>query len=783
MAAVVRWAVADLRHRRTAAIGLGLLVAVAVVVPLTTATAARRTASALDRMQAELKPYHADVQFESEEPPPTDALERIRALPGVEAAGTGAVLFARPAGTVREFTEAFGQGGLTPEVGTEIDRIRLEVGRLPSRPDEVLLSTHVAGEIRRGVGDRIELETLTWDGIFAAWDGESVAFDGPRIPLEVVGVGDAPEAITGADMVNAPSFVVAGTFFDAWRDDVAFFEGIHLVRLEGGAAAGADFEQAVQAAFPGRSDVAVNVTQQDDRVSGAIDAQTVALALLTAASSVAAAVAIGQAVSRHVRQSAADERVLDALGLPRRHRLLARLGSVAVPVLAGVLLAAVGAVAASRWFPTGTAGRIEPSPGTRIDTVVMLAGLFATAGVGIVGAVIGRRGSLPVRRSRALESAAVASLPVPVSMGLRSALHRGPATGVPVRAPFLAAVAGVVGVVGALVFAASMERLVDTPPRYGVSFDAAIAVGDELSDEEALTAAKVVADERWVESALLARVNNVIIERREIFAFGLRPVSGALGLTVVDGRGVEGDGEVVLGGRTMDRLGVEIGDTVAAAGVDGSEVSLRVVGQALFPTIENEDPASGAGLTLSTYDRLEEIDQGFPDLYVDLVDGVSVEEVAEDLEEHGAVTAGSHPAVIGNLDGVSSIPYVLGAFLASLAAVAVGHAIVTTVRVRRHELAVLKAFGSSRRGLATTVVVQALVFGVVGLGAGVPLGLALGARAWRGVASALGMAGDAVVPASVWGVVPVAITSVLVVAAGPARSASQTNPARALRGE
>lgn len=783
MTAVVRWAVADLRHRRAAAIGLALLVAVAVVVPLTTAAAARRTASALDRMRAELKPYHADVQFESEEPPPADALDRIRALPGVEAAGTGAVLFARPAGTAREFTEAFGQGGLTPEVGTEIDRIRLEAGRLPSRPDEVLLSTHAASEIRRGVGDRIELETFTWDGLLSVWDGESVDFDGPRIPLEVVGVGDAPEAVTGADMVNAPSFVVAGSFFDAWRDDVAFFEGIHLVRLEDGASAGADFERAVQEAFRGRSDVAVNVTQEDDRVSGAIDAQTVALALLAAASSVAAAVAIGQAVSRHVRQSAADERVLDALGLARRHRLLAQLGSVAVPVLAGVLLAAVGGVAASRWFPTGTAGRIEPAPGTRVDAAVMLAGLLVTAAVGIAAVVIGRRGSLPVRRSRILESAAVGSLPVPISMGLRAALHRGRGTGVPVRGPFVAAVAGVIGVVGALVFAASMERLVDTPPRYGVSFDAAVAVGDELSDQEAFTAAQAVAEEPWIESALLARVNNVIIEDRETFAFGLRPVSGELGLTVVDGRGVERDGEVVLGGRTMDRLGVGIGDAVAAAGVDGSDVSLRVVGQALFPTIENEDPASGAGLTLSTYDRLEAIDEGFPDLYVDLVDGVSVEEVADDLEEHGAVTTGSHPAVIGNLDGVSSVPYVLAAFLASLAAVAIGHAIVTMVRVRRHELAVLKAFGSSRRALATSVVVQALVFGLVGLGAGVPLGFTLGARAWRDVAGSLGMAGDAVVPVAVWLVVPVTIALVLAVATGPARSAARTNPVTALRAE
>jgi hypothetical protein len=114
-------------------------------------------------------------------------------------------------------------------------------------------------------------------------------------------------------------------------------------------------------------------------------------------------------------------------------------------------------------------------------------------------------------------------------------------------------------------------------------------------------------------------------------------------------------------------------------------------------------------------------------------------------------------AVVVPLTTAAAARRTASAFLASLAAVAIGHAIVTMVRVRRQELAVLKAFGSSRRGLATSVVVQALVFGLVGLGAGVPLGLALGARAWRSVAGALGMAGDTLVPASVWVVVPVAI--------------------------
>ena len=784
MGAVLRWALADLRHRRLAAVGLAVLVAVSAVVPLTAAAATRRTASSLDRMRAELLPYHADIQFESEDPPPPDAHERIRSLPGVEVAAVGAVTFARPAGTDRDFSEAFGQGARSPEAGTSIDRVRLDEGRLPEAADEVLLASHMADELGLGAGDRVELETFTWDGIFAAWEGQQVGFDGPRIDLEVVGVGDGPEGVTGADSFNVPSFVLASAFFDAWEGEVAFFDGIHIVRLEGGPDAGAEFEEAVQAEFADRSDVSVNLSQEDDRVTGAIDAQTVALALLTLVSAVAAAVAISQAVSRHARRSDADLEVLGSLGASRRLRGAAVLASVAAPVLAGFAIALVGAVAASGWFPTGTAGRVEPTPGVQIDVLVAIAGFVAVLLVAAGGAAVGRRRHVPSRASRLLDSAAVGALPVVVSTGLRGALDRGRGRhGVPVKAPLVACLAGVAGVVAALVFGASLDRLVESPSRYGFNFDAAVAIGDELSDEEALGVTERLAEEPWVESALLARINNVFIGGRETFAFGIEQVVGDLDFTVVDGRAVEADGEVALGGRTMEILGVGVGDQVAAAGADGDAVTLRVVGQALLPTVENEDPAMGAAVTLSTYQQLEEVDQGFPDLYVDLVDGETTETVGSELEEYGFVTTGSRPAVVGNLDGVASVPYVLAVFLATLAAVAVAHAVLTLVRQRRGELALLKTFGLTRRGLATSVAVQALVFAIVGLGIGVPLGLVIGRGAWAAVTGDLGLPVDALAPAAVALVAPAAVVVLLGVSARPAWSAAHTRAAEMLRAE
>ena len=784
MTAVLRWVRTDLRHRRAAAVGLAVLVAIATVVPLTAAAATRRTASSLDRMRDELKPYHADVQFESEEPPPADAQERIRSLPGVEAAGVGAVVMARPVGSGLDFAESWGQGPRTPETGIEIDRLRLDDGRLPNAADEVVLGARMAALLAKGVGDRVELETFTWDGIEAAWMGERLEFDGPRVELEVVGVGDGPEGVTGADVVNVPSFVLADAFFDAWEGDMAFFDGIHLVRLEDGPGAGAEFEQAVQQAFPDRTDVSVNLSQEDDRVAGAIDAQTIGLLLLTLVSAVAAAVAVGQAVSRHVSRSDADLEVLASLGASRRERQLAGLASVSAPVSVGAACAAVGSVIASRWFPTGTAGRVEPAPGVRVDVVVLGGAALVLLLVTVAGAALGRRGAIPARPSRLLDAVAVAALPVTVSTGVRAALQGGRGRrGAPVRAPLIAAVAGVAGVVASLVFGASLDRLVDTPARYGFNFDVAVGVGDELSDDEAWRSAQQVAEEPWVEAAVLARINNVFVEGRETYGFGLRPLGGDVNLTVVEGRPVEADGEVVLGGRTMDELDVEVGDTVSAAGADGSDVELRVVGQALFPTVENEDPALGMAVTMPTYDRLEEIDQGFPELYVDLADGVSVASVRADLEQYGFITEGWRPAVVGNLDGVSSVPYAVAAFLAVLATVAVSHALVTVVRRRRSELALLKTFGLERRGLAVSVAVQAMVFAAVGLGVGVPVGLVIGGRAWQAVTGGLGLPGDALAPVSVALVLPATVLLLLAVAAAPARAAAHTPAGEMLRAE
>jgi ABC-type antimicrobial peptide transport system permease subunit len=127
---------------------------------------------------------------------------------------------------------------------------------------------------------------------------------------------------------------------------------------------------------------------------------------------------------------------------------------------------------------------------------------------------------------------------------------------------------------------------------------------------------------------------------------------------------------------------------------------------------------------------------------------------------------------------------VLGALVVVLALLAVGHALVTGVRRRRRELAVLKTLGFTRRQLFSTVTWTASTIAVLGGLIGIPLGLVFGRAAWSVVAGNLGVATDPLIGViALIAVVPAAIVIANVIAALPARGAARTRPAIALRAE
>jgi ABC-type antimicrobial peptide transport system permease subunit len=126
----------------------------------------------------------------------------------------------------------------------------------------------------------------------------------------------------------------------------------------------------------------------------------------------------------------------------------------------------------------------------------------------------------------------------------------------------------------------------------------------------------------------------------------------------------------------------------------------------------------------------------------------------------------------------------LAGFLALLAIGAVGHALATAVRRRWHDLAVLRALGMTCRQSRVVVVTQASVLALIGLAAGIPLGVALGRIVWRYVAETTPVfyvPPIAVLALALIGPVALVVTNLL--AAVPARLAAKLRIGQVLRAE
>jgi ABC-type antimicrobial peptide transport system permease subunit len=129
-------------------------------------------------------------------------------------------------------------------------------------------------------------------------------------------------------------------------------------------------------------------------------------------------------------------------------------------------------------------------------------------------------------------------------------------------------------------------------------------------------------------------------------------------------------------------------------------------------------------------------------------------------------------------------PLLLAAVLALLAAAALGNALVSSVRRRRRDLAVLKALGFTRGQVSTAVRWQATTLVVAALLAGLPIGAAGGRLLWSAFAGQLGVASDALTPIVALVVaIPVTVLVGNIMAAVPAWTAGMVQPSRVLREE
>jgi len=126
----------------------------------------------------------------------------------------------------------------------------------------------------------------------------------------------------------------------------------------------------------------------------------------------------------------------------------------------------------------------------------------------------------------------------------------------------------------------------------------------------------------------------------------------------------------------------------------------------------------------------------------------------------------------------------LGAFFGLLACATVAHALVTTVRRRPRDLAVLRAIGFTRGQTRGAIAWQSTLLAVAGIIVGVPIGIAIGRITWRWLADDFTIV--YVPPLAALAILLVAAAALALanaLAAGPAHVAARIRPAEALRVE
>jgi hypothetical protein len=462
----------------------------------------------------------------------------------------------------------------------------------------------------------------------------------------------------------------------------------------------------------------------------------------------------------------------------------------------------VTAIVASNWFPVGLGRKVDPRRGVHADWVVLLPGAIAIALL-----VLGATALIAWFSCRASESTAarVQLGPVswvrrtaPVALGLGATMAFDGGSGrrrVPVRAALVGAVAGVLGVVATLTINHGLTDALRHPERAGVAWDAQVSPLTSDFTPDGVRPGLVDQVRAVPDVTSVAEVDRMVIEVNDLGVptFTVRPPPSSdatIGLVTIEGRDPQQADEAAIGPATARLLHVGIGDTMTV-GPAGTRV--RVVGKALFPSTVHATFDEGLWLTPVTYDANLPDEDGDPSIEATVVarfrDGVDTEAATKRLEQVlgddvGLVGSADLPPELVNLRNVRGLPTLLAGFLALLAIAALGHVLATSVRRRRHEFAVLRALGVTRRGVRLILSAQGTAIGLAGILLGIPLGLAVGRMGWQAVADQVPL-----LYASPFGllalaaVIPVVVVVANLLAVWPGRRASRLHPAEVLRAE
>jgi predicted lysophospholipase L1 biosynthesis ABC-type transport system permease subunit len=547
-------------------------------------------------------------------------------------------------------------------------------------------------------------------------------------------------------------------------------------------------------------------TGSDDLQAGveaqrATHTEALALWLFAGLAGLAGLLVIGQSIARQIFIGADDHRTLIALGMDRRRLLLVALIQVGAAAIAGAAIGAGTAILLSPVAEIGLAREAEVDRGFHVDTVVILLGVAGGVLLLLARALFPAWrasrsfGDPSVRNpSRTAGALARAGMPASSVAGVQMALDPGRGrNAVPVRTAIAGSVVAIAVLISALAFGSSLKRLADSPRLQGWTWD--FAVGNPHSDDISARAIPLLRANPSVGGFSAEMFGAVALDEKErVNALGLDPILGNVSPPMLEGREPHAPDEIALGSKSMRTLRKRIGDAVRVSRHDGGVMrSMRIVGRALItPIIVNGQSTLGDGAlmplaSLRTLVPPGTGDEGTVNVFlVKLAPGADRAAGIASLQRDfpGTVLTPYAPAEVENLRRIDALPFALAGLLGLLAATTIAHALVTSVRRRRHDLAVFKTLGFLRGQVSATVAWQASTLAVLAAAAGLVAGIAAGRWLWIVYATRLGVRPDPAVPMAVLiAIVPGTLLLANLIAAAPARSAARTKPALVLRSE
>jgi putative ABC transport system permease protein len=781
---------------------LALVTALMGSVVLVALAGAHRTATAVSRFVQYAGPTEAQVAADSR------TMDKIAALPSVAYTMRAAFMLAVPVTADGRMAAAPGQVITMALVHSPPQARAIVIAGRPavsSRASEVMINEAAARVLNARVGSVIHLRGYRPDQFQPVIDGAVLR---PRVPLpavRVVGIIRTP-ADLGArlDVPADVSYVGDGTvlvtaaFYHRFAAKVGSLEGGLAVHLKRGEAGLAPFESEVKRLAGNRAQIQAG--SDDSTVAASVQrgtsVQALALTLFGVIVAMAMLVIVGQSIARQAHTRSDDFPVLRALGASPGQLFAVAFAPGTLVAAGGMLLAIPAAYGLSALTPIGLARQAEVSPGLSFDAAVLLGAaaavaLLLTGRAAITAWRVTRTGTgmpaaaAPSLASRAGQWMAHAGFPPTAVSGVRLAFEPGrDRTAVPVRSAIFGTTAALAAVMAAVVFGSSLAHVMADPAVVGWTWD--LAVGNPHSGDISAQTEQKLRNNPDVAGFTATAMAEAQLDGHHVTVVGMQSVRGAVAPPVLAGRLPDAPDEIALGGRDLRALHKRVGDQVTARTARGS-VALHIVGQVVVPpdiTNEQVQLGSGAVMTLPGAAALssERLARNvFPVQLRRPADHAAIGRLKQQFP--GAVLPAVPPPEIRNLQEVSGLPLALALLLTLLAAGTIAHTLVTSVRRRRRELAILKTVGFVARQVRATVAWQATAIAGLSLIIGLPLGIAAGRSAWILFATRIAIEPVPVISPLVLLALPAVIVLANAVASFPAQAAAHTQPATVLRAE